>query len=563
MGGRKLLLVCIAAVLLGQALRADAKPIFKVGIVTDTHVGSCFTRDASRVRQAAELFKRENVDAIVNVGDICDRHEPKFYEAYRRAVDEVFPPEKPHPLEYFVYAFHDAFAYKGHARNQATRDQHEAFADVRKYLRAANPPEFETTICGYPMVFIRQFHEAEQLEEMIARAERAFPGKPVFVFSHVPPFNTTSGNGSVDDRKMLNRHPRVIQISGHTHGTLLNERNIWQGEFTAVNAGCLQVWGKDRIHNYGALVMEVCEDAVMFRRYDVRDGHEIGADEPWCVPLPFDPATAPFRLERRRAVSVAPEFPSGAELKVAYDEEGKVMVSLPSVEGMPRAFCYRIRATRRTVDGSQILFNAQPVGDFYLAPLERKGDVVQSFPEGWLDADERATVTVTPVNFFDKAGRALSTEIVGRPRDARCVFDCPSPMQKMTICHEDGTEGFELKDGFWSGQRGLKGRLMLPTEFVRGKEPVRVILDLHTSTPVGECFRAQVCGADSPWNRGLSNTLAIESGADVSSRVVLEYVPKVDVGEQCVYFYLLGDGKCRVRFDRVRIERPSPEKKGT
>lgn len=540
-----------------------AKPLFKVGIMTDTHVGSWFTKDASRVRQAAELFKRVGVDAIVNVGDICDRHEPKFYEDYRRTVDAVFPPELPHPTEYFVYAWHDAYAYKGHPRDQAYADQDAAFADVERYLRAANPPEFETSIRGYPLVFVRQFISIAKLEEMIERAERAYPGKPVFVFDHVAPTGTSSGSeswGSSERREMLNGHPRVIHISGHTHGTLRNERNIWQGEFTAVNAGCLEVWGKASTHAYGVLVMEVCEDAVIFRRLDVRDGRELG--EAWSVSLPFDPKTAPYRLENRRLRnSRAPEFPADAAASLAFTGTGgrTAELSFPHASGDVRSYRYALHAERLTADGrAENLFRDKTLGDFFLSDADRTKGATFAFPAAYLDAGARVRLTVTPCGFFDQTGRSLVLEAVGpEPRDgAVCVFDSRDPVGEMEFVPGPGSGAIYKRDGWWRCDGRMVGKLLLPAEATRAADPsmIRVIVDLRTECAPDERYMTCIAGADNPDGIHLSKTVTLaESG--LSCRAVFEYEPENRAPVHCVYTYVNGLKAAGVRFERVRIYR--------
>ena len=71
----------------------------------------------------------------------------------------------------------------------------------------------------------------------------------------------------------------MIHLSGHTHGALRDENNIWQGNFAAVKVTCLQVWQGDSVgisepskENYGACVIDVFADRIVFRRFVVREG---------------------------------------------------------------------------------------------------------------------------------------------------------------------------------------------------------------------------------------------------------------------------------------------------
>ena len=60
-------------------------PLMRVGFVTDTHVNPK-PESAKLVLEAYKLFKSLNVDAVVNCGDIADRHNEIAYKNYRNAV---------------------------------------------------------------------------------------------------------------------------------------------------------------------------------------------------------------------------------------------------------------------------------------------------------------------------------------------------------------------------------------------------------------------------------------------------------------------------------------------
>ena len=238
-----------------ETLWAEEPPLLKVGLITDTHVGKT-KESCSRARLAYELFRDVGVDMIVNDGDVADHHYPTGYVAYREMVEETFAgvPAERRPQELFVYAWHDAYDYKGHPREDSTKDAPEAFADMQRLIKSPNGPYAEGEIKGFPYVVIPQFEGREgkldwdRFDKMLSAAEKSHPGKPVFVIAHVPPADTTRGRrGSSDKRRVLNRHPMAVNISGHSHGSMRDDRAIWQGEFTSINVGCLQTWGGGRL----------------------------------------------------------------------------------------------------------------------------------------------------------------------------------------------------------------------------------------------------------------------------------------------------------------------------
>ena len=186
---------------------AEEKPLLKIGLMTDTHVGKT-KESCSRARLAYELFRDIGVDLIVNDGDVADHHYPTGYVAYREMVEETFAdvPADRRPQELFVYAWHDTYEYKGHPREVSTSDAPEAFADMQRLIKSPNGPYAEGEIKGFPYVVIPQFYgrdgkvDWKRFDKMLTAAEKAYPGKPVFAFAHVPPAGTTR---SIDRKSVV------------------------------------------------------------------------------------------------------------------------------------------------------------------------------------------------------------------------------------------------------------------------------------------------------------------------------------------------------------------------
>ena len=162
---------------------ADEKSLFRFGVMTDTHVGKT-VESCGRVKLALQLFRSKGCELVINTGDIADWHYPTGYQAYRQVFDEVFAGAEQKPGEIYVYAWHDAFAYKGHAREMAARDAPEAFEDVRRLLKAPNSHTDTVVHKGYTFVVFPQFVGNkgfigwDEYEKRIADACAANPGKP-------------------------------------------------------------------------------------------------------------------------------------------------------------------------------------------------------------------------------------------------------------------------------------------------------------------------------------------------------------------------------------------------
>ena len=555
-------------------LWAAEPPLLKIGVMTDTHVGPT-KESCSRARLAYELFRDTGVDLIVNDGDVADHHYPTGYVAYREMVEETFAGVKAadRPQELFVYATHDAFHYKNHPREEARKDAPEAFADMQKLIKSPNGPYAEGEIKGYPYVVIPQFSGREgkvdwgRFDRMLSAAVQSHPGKPVFVFAHVPPEGTTRhGSGSAEKRAVLDRYPQAVNISGHIHGSLRDERAIWQGAFTSVSAGCLQNWGSvltgaaaTRMQNYGALLIEVYAERIVFRRFDVRDRKEYAADAPWSIPWPFDPATAPYRSEIRSASVAVPQFAPSAKIKVKPDGEPfkSLAVSFPCAAGLARPFAYRVELSRRDAAGSWTPFARRDLfGDFWQRESERPNVVSQTFGAAYFEEGREYRVTVAPRNSWGREGMILETVFTaGKPvRDGTLVWESSDPMKDCPFLEGlAGKEAYVAKDGFFTLERNAQARLALPRDAWKAPKGTRFrfTVDMHTIQGDAPCWDI-VLRNRKPVSNAVQR-IGTPPGDSGVQRYVIEFA-KPDAAYSYSLLVRHGAGG-RIRFEHVKIER--------
>ena len=482
------------------ALAAGDSRIARVGLVTDTHVGTTIA-SCVRVRAALELFKQKGVEMVVNCGDIADRHYPDGYRYYRKTVNEVYPDPKTRPIERFVYAFHDVCDYRPGSGWSVARDAAPAFADVHRLLEAPNTHTDSLEWRGLAFLNFPQstgmkgFLSWDDYEAAVRRACETHPGKPVFVFDHLPPAGTTFHSrqwGSDACRRVLNKYPQVVSISGHVHGSLASERQIWQGEFTAVNVGCLQTWGgfapgstppPQAKQNYGALVMDIYADRLVFYRYDVRDGSEFGA--PWVVPLPFAAQSAPFVPARAAArVKRLPAF--GADAKVTVTPvAGGYAVEFPETTA-PDPFMYRIRCARKVAGAWEAFTEDDIFSEFWKAKGDRTGKARHVLASGFFTPGETYRVSVAPLDYFYRASRAITATFTAT-HTAKKVWELADPMHELHFT-EHGNP-VELTSGGKFAPPSGQGTLWLPDgAFAKLKPGARhqLVVDLDAVQPDGE-----------------------------------------------------------------------------
>ena len=405
-----------------EAVLRDGKPLFRAGLITDTHVGK--TKESCKhVKAAWELFAKEKVDLVANIGDIADHHYPDGYKAYRDAVDEVIAFNAGwNPKELYVYAWHDAYDYKGDL-NRSVPKYKEAFADTGKYLRA-NDTFFEMEIGGSAILVFPQMLDAEgyaRYEKMVGNAVAKHPGRPVFVFDHIPPQGTVGGgSGDAARRRMLDKYSSVIVVTGHIHGSVQSRKHIWQDGFTVVNCGCMHNWGGSMVghsvpsrRSYNALIMDVYEDRVVFRRYpDVFNPEEYAPGEPWQVDLPYSASTARYTPQQQIATEKPIAFPSNAKLQLeAVGDPMKVLsVKFPAAVEAP--CLYRVDAFAKGADGKKArVLCREMLGDYDIPESKRPRMLSLEIPAAYFDSGVRYDFSVVPHGFFGTEGERLCTSI--------------------------------------------------------------------------------------------------------------------------------------------------------
>lgn len=502
-------LLFASAAALSACGAADA-PVLRFGVMSDTHVNAR-PESCDRVRAALKLFREKGVAVVINNGDIANRFDPAAYRAYRQVFDEVYA-QGPKPREIYAYAWHDAYGYLDRPRAEAVSVAPQAFAAVRENLKAPHGHTAEFTAGGYAFLVMPQFtgHPGflswEDYEAKVAAACRANPDKPVFVVDHVPPRGTVFNSvrwGCARSREILGRHPQVVLFSGHTHGSLRSDLFIWQGDFTVVNAGCLYGWdgllagspmpvpggvrtGYDK-QEFGVLTVEVHPDRMLVRRWDVRDGREIGADRPWSVPLPFDASRAPYRRDRMSAATPTPAFAPGAKVSVEPVMKKGVFsgfaVEFPdSAKG---AETYRITAARKDANGGWTdCAVCELYSGFHLREEDRRPTLKYGLYACHFAPSADYRVSVAPMNAFHATGAAISTEVTTPAafEPATPVWSCGDPMHELTFAAGGGERCSAGADGLYALRKTGSARLILPDGLFKGPKGAKLRLTVDVRT---------------------------------------------------------------------------------
>jgi predicted phosphodiesterase len=212
-------------------------------VISDTHFGNTVGRGPmEKVPKALKNLtsKTPEADAVFVVGDITNNGTVEQYDQLLSVFnDRANVPEG--MAVYFMMGNHDNYV----GTNASSNYMSKISQPLHQYI----------VIKGYPFITVSEtgsdqddFNAAAVrfLSDNLAKASKDCPGKPVFVFIHIPTVNTTYGSwisGALPDggwstgvfKSTLDKYPQVVLFSGHTHYPLGDPRSIHQDRFTAVN----------------------------------------------------------------------------------------------------------------------------------------------------------------------------------------------------------------------------------------------------------------------------------------------------------------------------------------
>ena len=461
-------------------------PNLVFGAISDIHIrlsrkdGENTFSGSEKFRETLEWFRDQGVDGVTISGDLADCGFIEELEEVGRVWRSVFPDDKApdgrHVERLFVYGNHDweGFNYGSTGKKMFGDDfkSHTIRADLasawKKAFGEEYSPVWRKEVKGYTFVGAHWIadHCRSRDEIGVPQTPEWFkengktidPSKPFFYLQHPPPKNTCHGPhlwGRDDGRltETLSQYPNAIAITGHSHASLTIERAIWQGTFTAIDAGSLSYTGgecgdsypywrendnsgeKASVDNakkimtrlytrdgHQGLLVRVYDDCIVFARRDFESMSKLAED--WVVPLPAkDPM--PFTFESRIGGSVAPQFPAGATLaarittgknrgggNVKSEERRVLEVTIPVANrpGAGRVVDYAVEISGE--DGG-IDRNVAFAEGYHRAPESKVANTPLVF---LVDADLLKSkgdllIKVVPRNGFGVAGEALGCRL--------------------------------------------------------------------------------------------------------------------------------------------------------
>lgn len=284
------------------------KNSLKVGIISDTQLPPCkadLKRDdtyLTHLKKTLTILKNNNVDMIMFAGDIGDRGTRFAYRLYVNTLNEIFGSKK--PIIQTIMGNHDyynlnIFTAKNHVKTfkRITSKSPWTHYIVNGYHFIGASPNNCSMHCGYEIT-------SKWLDEELKTASKDSQGKPIFVMTHNQPADTCYGTDEWGDTSLngvLSKYPNIINFSGHSHYSILDERSIWQGEYVVMSTQSLSYTELESGKENGTIppnakatpmgyIMEIKSDKIDIHRMNFADGN-MGTEQKsnmlWSFDLPY------------------------------------------------------------------------------------------------------------------------------------------------------------------------------------------------------------------------------------------------------------------------------------
>lgn len=430
------------------------RPRLRVGIITDTHIQT----DASAFEKTLRYFRDRGVDAVLHNGDISDWGTISSWKLAAETWERVFPgnraPDGHEVVRLFTTGNHDfeGVKYGDHEEemlaNGVSKEEllvdNDLPAQWEKFFGRKFEPVMRWNVKGYDFVSVHWNHSKEIVPWMKEHGKEFDPDRPFFYFQHLQPDGTVAAGCKGDFGAAVEAfsvHPNAVVIGGHTHLSLTDGHQIWQGAFTAICAGNLAWselpfdyenarpldWRDKRVQEMPALVdrfyqrtkqglvMSVFDDRIVFERRDFSNDVELG--DPWVVPLPLG-QEKPFTWENHAKRLPAPQFGDGARLasRIVIGNNRRGEKSVQMVLDFPtadrngiRAFDYEVCAEVEGLEPKVICRVVSPTyncGPSCECRTQRAVFSVRELPKG-----VPYCLTVAPRNCFGRAGAVIRSAV--------------------------------------------------------------------------------------------------------------------------------------------------------
>lgn len=401
----------------------DGKTL-KVGIISDSQIIPSDKKSdewlkifSHHLKNTLEILKGKKIQALIFAGDLTDSGTEYAYNEINEIINSVYKEEEK-PIYNFIMGNHDYWlSYmengKFSVKNGDTKEMQILF-----YNKLKEKPFSHKVINGYH--FINWGSENGSMDDpnqninwaetQIKLALEDSKTKPIIVTTHFSAENTVYGSKGYSAkslRNLFNKYQNIIHFSGHSHYSLIDERSIWQNEFTSIQTQSISYielekgfktgdiprdeYGSMYIaaKNYMGLIMDLTDNCCQIQRISFEKGQLYG--EPWIIDIPINKNNFRYTLEKRVKERNPPifKFETEEDKKIVLEKDDKIKsgYALKFKAAYHENFVLKYKIVLKNIKNNEIREMVYP-SDFYLMPEDRKKIMRFSFDKSELSEGE-------------------------------------------------------------------------------------------------------------------------------------------------------------------------------
>ena len=382
----------------------DSKTL-KIGIIGDTQLIDLSTNNAfylkfqQNFKKSLEILKENKINVLIIDGDITNIGLPECYDNFLTQFNSVYGNEKKEniPILNLIMGNHDYWDDESSKNNN--EEKQILFEEKTK-----EKPFSHKIINGYHFInwscenesLDSPIHNFNWFEKEIEIALKNNNNKPIFVTTHFPPKNTVYGSvewGEKNLNKYFEKYPQIINFSGHSHFSLIDERSIYQKDYTAIQTQSISyielekgkkngTVPKDEFNdemisakNYMGLICDVNDDKVVIKRISFEKNEFYGND--WIIDVPINKKNFKYLYEERKKNSTKPYF-----IFDNNDDKKIILENYNNIINFKQAyhpnFVHSYKIILKNEDGKE--YKYLYFSDFYLMPSDRKKNIKLRLP---------------------------------------------------------------------------------------------------------------------------------------------------------------------------------------
>lgn len=371
-----------------QRIEIDT-PLLKIGIISDTQLpptkGGLKKKDTylQSLRRALSAYREMQADMVLFAGDIGDLGTRFAFRTYRNAVREAFDgtPTVVQTIlgnhDYWNKSFLTAIPHRLAFRRIVGQSPWTHYV-VNGFHFIGVSPNCGSMTAGYKKVL-------PWLKTALDTAAAESDGKPIFVMTHNQPRDTCYGADAWGDdtlNELFSGYPNLVNFSGHSHYSILDERSVWQGKYTVFSTQSLSYIELEEGKVNGTIpphaeetpmgfLMELSDDTFRLRRLCfAKDGvTEEKPECPWTFSMPYQ-NDGRYAFSPRKAANRPPEMLCQTA-QAAY-ADGELLLTFEA--GRDDDFVHSYKVV--TNDGKEFLF----FSDFYNGLARMRKRVTLALP---------------------------------------------------------------------------------------------------------------------------------------------------------------------------------------